>query len=64
MVPSTVGNVNVGPAVEAINLVKYFDDTVAVDDVSFEVDDDGQLVVVDVDELGGIQGQGAGLGDH
>ena len=37
MVPSTVGNVNVGPAVEAINLVKHFDDTVAVDDVSFEV---------------------------
>ncbi len=26
-----------GPAVEAINLVKHFDDTVAVDDVSFEV---------------------------
>ncbi len=37
MVPSTVGNVNEGPAVEAINLVKHFDDTVAVDDVSFEV---------------------------
>ena len=28
---------NAGPAVEAINLVKHFDDTVAVDDVSFEV---------------------------
>jgi ABC-2 type transport system ATP-binding protein len=26
-----------GPAVEAVNLVKHFDDTVAVDDVSFEV---------------------------
>jgi ABC-2 type transport system ATP-binding protein len=37
VVPSTVGNVNEGPAVEAINLVKHFDDTVAVDDVSFEV---------------------------
>ena len=28
---------NSAPAVEAINLVKHFDDTVAVDDVSFEV---------------------------
>jgi ABC-2 type transport system ATP-binding protein len=28
---------NLGPAVEALNLVKHFDDTVAVDDVSFEV---------------------------
>jgi ABC-2 type transport system ATP-binding protein len=37
VVPSTVGNVNEGPAVEAINLVKHFDDTVAVDDVSFAV---------------------------
>ena len=37
MVPSTVGKVNEGPAVEAINLVKHFEDTVAVDDVSFEV---------------------------
>jgi ABC-2 type transport system ATP-binding protein len=28
---------NAGPAVEALNLVKHFDDTVAVDDVSFVV---------------------------
>ena len=28
---------NAGPAVEAIDLVKHFDDTVAVDDVSFAV---------------------------
>src|SRR5688572_15683505 len=28
---------NAAPAVEAVNLVKHFDDTVAVDDVSFEV---------------------------
>ena len=28
---------NAGPAVEALDLVKHFDDTVAVDDISFEV---------------------------